>query len=676
VIYVDPTAGCSASCDGTSWALAWPNEFTVEGANNISGTDAANTAFVLFRDGTSYGPLDLTGVDRKHVAYIGSLGPGMYAPAWPPTTNFNGSGSARALTINRAVALEIANIRFENGFHSTIGGGVYLSAPLNSEFSFNSVLLRRVEIAGNTAGLNGGGAVADGASNTLNFLDASITGNQAQGGAGATKRGGGLYVQAGGQIFVTGSLISGNTVTCAGAGCNAFGGGGSAAGAGGTYMQIADSIVENNTATSGPNASSNPAGGGLSVESAALLEVFGSDVRNNLAIGQLDSIARGGGINATLGDLQVEDSKILGNVASAQASNPPFGGGGGIYGDVSSTVDLLRNVIADNKAEAGPGGGVNFVGTFEVLVQDNQFLSNASLNPGGGLHVHPDRATSVFNNLFVGNVAVDAVAEGGAVELDITGGTIPGLTFESNTVAYNQLTAASGGGGGLSVKAASPNSFDLNNNNIWFNQDNTPASANAGDNYLQGASIALASAGNNVDDANLVSGNLAPPLDPAFVQGFFLDPVLPSPSIDAGDNTFAGPLVSPPYTTDPSGTADSVTPAVDIGFHHQQGSSGSFTGVVAEPPPNCGEQVIRPQFAGNANGEPGHLIMVHPQTATNLGSLTTIDPAGPGDIIARDRGDGTYSFNADSVGANVDFDVYADDQATPRTVTLFVVGGC
>src|SRR6185295_7666395 len=138
-----------------------------------------------------------------------------------------------------------------------------------------------------------------------------------------------------------------------------------------------------------------------------------------------------------------------------------------------------------------------------------------------------------------------------------------------------------------------------------------------------------------------------------FVKGFYLDPATPSQSIDAGDNAMPFGLTTAPYTTHPNGSTD-ATP-LDIGFHHRTASAGSFDSVLDEPPVQCGEHIIRPVFANRSQGDPGHLISVHPLGAVSIGSRTTINPAGPGDRVAFDRGDGTYAFTAGGAGASVDF---------------------
>jgi glycosylphosphatidylinositol phospholipase D len=662
VVYVDPTAGCSAACDGTSWATAWPNEFNVEGSNAISGSDAASTVYVFFREFTGYGSLDLTSVDRKHVAYIGSMGPGIVKPAFPPTTTFSAGGSERALHIQQSMALVVANLRFENGFDSSIGGGALLEVPLNSEFGQNLVYLRNVEIANNVSAGGGGGAAASGSSNFLLIENSSITGNQAQGSAGPGQ-GGGVLALNGAQVSVTDSQLSGNSVGCSSAGCTALGGGAAASGAGATLLQLTDAIVENNSAFTGGG--SLAAGGGLSVDSLATLEVHTSEIRSNTASGVSTSLGSGGGIAAVNASLLVDDSVIKANTASAQVVSPPLGGGGGVYGDGGAFVTLQRNIIADNKASAGPGGGVNLVDTAGVAIEDSKFLSNSALRPGGGLHVHPNGSTSVFNNLFVGNVSTDTTTDGGGLEVENLAGA-PGVTINSNTVAWNQVINDTGQvGGGVSLAFGS---LDFRNNIVWFNQNGSPGTVEAGDNMVF-SSISVGGTGNNIDDTGMPGSTTTPPL---FVQGFYLD--TPSLSIDAGDTPFAGPLLNPPYTTDPAGAPDS-TP-LDIGFHYRGTSAGSFDGVIGEPPVTCGQHIIRPRFSNRPQGEPGHLIGVHPLTAVSLGSRTTIDPPGASDVIAWDRGDGTYAFAASGAGGPVDFEIRADDQSAVRIVTLNVPNGC
>jgi VCBS repeat-containing protein len=679
VTYVDPAAPCSVTCDGTSWATAWINDSFVEGANNISGTDAINSAYVLFASGV-YGSLDLTGVNRKHVAYVGSVGPGVVNPAFPPTTTFDPGAGARALSVNQSVALTLSYIRFQNGFDAALGGGVLVGLPVNSEFGSNSVKLRYVEIANNTSGESGGGLVVDGGPSQVFVENSSVIGNHAQGGTAAAVRGGGLLAINDGQIFVTDSQVAGNDVTCVSAGCVAVGGGGAITGGGSTRLFFADSIVENNSAFTATGAEAS--GGGLSADTAGFLEVEFSDVRNNTTNGASVAQGSGGGISGIGGgDLLVEDSLIRGNIAFSQVVNPPLGGGGGIYVDGNGVLALFRSVVADNKAQSGPGGGINLVDTFSVTIEDNKFLSNSSLNPGGGLHIHPLDTTIVFNNLFVGNVATSPSAQGGAVELDIETGT-PNLDFNSNTVAYNQTTQApAGSGGGLAVKALSgSSSMELRNNNIWFNQDSS-LTPNVGDNYLQSV-IAVTGGNNNANPGDSVPGNIAAPADPLFVGGFYLNQAS-SPSKDTGDGGFDFGRDSPPYTTNADGSPDD--PPFDIGFHHRSASPGTFDGVTANTASFCADAgagatpvIFTPNFANAPAGEAGHLVVVEfPAAFGVLASLMTLDPNGNGSRIARDLGDGRYAVTVDPNGAGgtVGFTVFVDDQPS-QTFDLDFQTGC
>ena len=676
VVYVDPTAPCSVGCDGTSWATAYLNEFNVEGSNSISGSDPANTAFVFLASG-GYGSLDLTTVDRQHVAYVGSMGPGVMNPAWPPTTIFNPGAGSRALDVTQSVELSLSNIRFENGF-SSLGGGALITSPLHTTFAQNLVRMRRVEIGNNTSDGSGGGLAVSDSGNFVFLDDSKVSGNQAQGSAGGLAQGGGALAINDAQLFITNTEISGNTATCPLASCIAAGGG--AAVSQFAFLSVTDSLVHSNGAVT--SVGDGALGGGLWAD-AAVLDVHASTVRNN-SVNASFSGARGagGGIAMNAGDLLVEQSRVIGNSADQAVPTPPFGGGGGLYVESAGPVDLLGNVFADNKALAGPGGGVNLVGTGVVLLQDNMLLSNSSLNPGGGLHLHPLGTTDVFNNLFVGNAATDPGAEGAAAELHVESGS-PLFSFDSNTLAYNQLTAAAGpgAGGGLSVKSNGPATFEFHNNNIWFNQDST-AAPNVGDNYVESV-ITVNGSGNNVDDT-AVPGNIPTPLDPAFVQGFYLDPVLPSPSIDAGDNTFAGPLVSPPYTTSPDGTADSVTPAVDIGFHHQAASAGALNNVDSPntlvcPASSTRQITVTPHFADAVNGEPGHRVVarITAGTVATLTSLTNLSPQGAGSVLTKDLGDGRYEFTVSGGvdGTSSTVTVYVDDLSTD-TITLTYFNGC
>jgi hypothetical protein len=668
VIYVDPLAGCSP-CDGTSWATAWPDETSVSGANAPSGTDSLNVTYVLFAGG-AYGPLDLTGVDRKHVAYVGSVGPGLPTPVFPPTTFFSGSGTQRAATISQSVEVVLSFVGLVNGFDAAVGGGVYLGSTVNTEFLQNTVHLLHVQVATSTSGDSGGGVAAEG-STTFLFIDQSeVTGNNAQGGTSATARGGGVLAFNGADIDITRTLVAGNIASCALPSCLALGGGVAASG-GLSSLAIGQSVIENNTASTSAGSAM---GGGVGADTSANASMTGTEVRNNTATVTGSGTAAGGGIGSNGAGVQVSSSGIRGNTASGGAPNPPFGGGGGLYVDAGGGLDLFGSVVADNKAPAGPGGGANLVNTSVVIVSDSKFLSNSSSNPGGGLHLHPQSPSDLFNNLFVGNVSTNAVTDGGAIEIENLA-PASGVSFNSNTVAWNQTpNNATDAGGGVSLSGT----MDFRNNIVWFNQNSSPGTTDTGDNMRFDGSIGGST--NNVQDPGMPGST---PANPLFVQGFFLDPLGPSPSIDAGGDAFAGPLLGGGYTTDPAGASDASP--LDIGFHYDRGSAGPFDSVALTPSRtlSCASTdtfVFTPSFANAAAGEPGHLIVVELAGVTpTLGSLMTIDPRGTGSRVARDLGDGRYAVTTSgfqSGSATGTFTVYADDQPTPRTFTITFTNAC
>jgi len=680
VYYVDASTPCSVTCDGLSWSTAWPDESFVEGAAtaaSLSGSDATTMVYVLFAPGT-YGGLDLTGGDRQYTAYVGSLGPGVWAPTLPVTTNLQGSTApdTRALDVDRAYEIQLSGLRLLNG-RSALGGGGLVGPTVHSVVGSNTVYLKDVEVTGNISTESGGGLVVTGSNNNLNLERVWVSGNGAQGATAAIAAGGGLLATNAGSLVVYDGKISGNTVECVAPSCAAFGGGAAAIDPG-SFISINTSALEGNLASTGAGAGA--AGGGAAAYNSAQVDVYSSKVRYNEVNASGVAISAGGGGLAALasGGLTVADTLVSGNLSLQVTPNPPAGGGGGIYADSGGALGLFGSVIADNRAPAGPGGGINLVDNGAVTVTNSRFLSNESLRPGGGLHLHPLDAASFFNNLFVGNVTTDTtLPDGGAVEIDIDNLSAQPPFFNSNTVAFNQVLNVSGGaGGGLSVKnPVGSGSMLLKDNIIWFNQDGTPGSPNTGDNFITDGVISLTSvSSNNIDEGGLPAGINAAgmPADPLFTLGFYLDAL--SSSIDAGSAPASSVFGAGTYTTDPTGAADAVD--LDLGFHFLTASNGTLDGVSVEPPLNCGEHIVRPLFADAPDGAPGHLIGVNPLAAVTLASRTTIDPPGSGDVIAIDRGDGTYLFKATGAGGNANFEIFADDQATPQVVTVFVPSGC
>ncbi|MGQ0587254.1 MAG: LamG domain-containing protein, partial [Gammaproteobacteria bacterium] len=594
--------------------------------------DEAGQFFVLYDDSASPGPLDFADglVARQYVSFIGSLGPTRNLPMYPPTTSFDAGGSGRPLTVSNALNITVRNVEITNGsvIAPEMGGGVLLS----DADGVASLVLDRVWVTSNTAE-QGGGIAALGDSEQLQVRNSEIKFNTASSGT-TGGQGGGIYIDDAG-------------------------------------FNVQDTRVLNNNAL-GP--STGPGQGGGMYVTQSFGTIVNSEFRDNLS--NTTGSGGGGGAlyvapGATATNVTVNDSKFIDNTANGGPAAATHGGGAINVQGAGPTVivTIERSLFAGNRGNNGPGGAINLIDVGVSTVRDNMFLANSSLRPGGGLHLHPTGPAEIFNNLFIGNVSTDTVTDGGAVEIENLVSD-PNVNFNSNTVAWNQTpNNASDAGGGVSFSVF----VNFHNNIAWFNQNSSPGTTDAGDNMRFDGSVGASA--NNVEDPGMPGST---PTLPRFQQGFYLDPVTPSQSVDTGDNAFAGPLLGAPYTTHPNGSPD-ATP-VDIGFHYRQPSAGAMISVADAPLFSCSVNavVFRPVFANAASGEPGHLIAAEfSGVGGTMDSLTTIAPRGGSSRMARDLGDGRYAVNVSGAGSGTaTFTIYADDQATPQTFQVEFDGGC
>jgi hypothetical protein len=222
-------------------------------------------------------------------------------------------------------------------------------------------------------------------SNQANATNAVFDGVQVSG-SGSPVAGGGIYWAGSGSLTLTGSTVSGNSVTTA---LNGELGGGIAFSNG--TLSLTDSSVSGNSATS-----STASGAGVT----------------------------GGGIAATNATLSLDGATIAGNTLTATGANP-FPDGGGVFVE-NVTTTILNSTFSGN------------------------LISGGNIRSGGGLYYSeptsptPDDPLTIQNSTFSGN-SVGSVAlssHGGGVRVNGGATTITATTFSGNT-------AESGGGDAL-----------------------------------------------------------------------------------------------------------------------------------------------------------------------------------------------------------------------------------
>jgi hypothetical protein len=305
--------------------------------------------------------------------------------------------------IRRGLGVGIANRSGPDAYFG-YGGGMRVE-------NVGSITLQDVVFESNRAvggdraqgagGAGAGGALAFRAANAV--LDrVRFTGNQALGGAGATRGG---YAQ-GGALFTYDTTLQGTNLlfenNVARAGSSAGGGSdnGRADGQGGgaVFMQRSQITLENITLRSnqaiGGDAGREAGGafgGGFFAEE-AVVTVAGAQIRNNLVqVGSAPNtwIARGGGFSSIHSTLTVDRAYVVANVAQGGAPN---GGGIGVTRDPGgppSNFTLTNSIVAGNKALTGNqagnggGGGVWLQGVEATLLHTT--IADNELGPGPGL---------------------------------------------------------------------------------------------------------------------------------------------------------------------------------------------------------------------------------------------------------------------------------------------------
>ncbi|MEU4037845.1 right-handed parallel beta-helix repeat-containing protein [Streptomyces collinus] len=273
----------------------------------------------------------------------------------------------------------------------------------------------------------------------LALNDLTVRNGSAPGGPG-----GNIFVQPGGTLSLTHSVVTNGTATDGG---NIFANGG------GT-IDLARSVVRNGTAFDG---------GGFFILASATVRIrhsaihdntsagFGAGIssRGNLTIADNTTISDnatggvGGGL-ANSGPTTIDDSKIFSNTA---ASTGGFRGGGGIFNLNTGTVILHHTRVEHNtvtaKANApGMGGGISNQGVAATVVIDGGKIGHNSVEgtnaQGGG--VYNEGMLNTKKLKIEHNTSAGTGAQGGG--LTNNGGT---ATLTSSQVEHNTSSTPPGG---------------------------------------------------------------------------------------------------------------------------------------------------------------------------------------------------------------------------------------
>ena len=384
------------------------------------------------------------------------------------TANIDISSS---LTVNRAVTLDLNGyvLKYEsenNGSVIVVEGG----GQLTIEDSNTSNLSHRFNP-------NGKLWVLDDASGTEAVTGGVITGGMgtdiSTSGGTTWYCGGGVYIEPGGQLTMTGGNIIGCSAECGGGVCidselNGKQGqfsmtGGSIAGcvasdigggvfASGTFKMSGQAVIRSCTAES---ATQFVCGGGVYVNLSSSFEMSGeAKIKGCQAISTSSNSSNGGGVyvNSSSSFVMSEKAQIEGCQAISNSSRSK---GGGVHLSNNTTLTLsgsavIQNCTATNSANPGEayGGGVSAACVKEITLADSAHIVGCAAANGSGLYITGSLASpNVYGKLYAnggsvdGDVVLGDTEEDGPCTITGSGGTVfngkvtvtPGSTIESGT---------------------------------------------------------------------------------------------------------------------------------------------------------------------------------------------------------------------------------------------------
>ena len=324
-------------------------------------------------------------------------------------TNTGNSGGGGVYAKSGTFTLSGGTIESNTADAGKNGGGIYVDSTGKLFITGGSIKLNKTTKNGSDIG-KGGGVYVDGSSKvTLVMSGGSIEGNEAgKNGSTYEGSGGGVHIDRG-TFTMTGGEIKENKAKY---------GGGVALDKGGT-LELSGGKIINNTAEN------NGLGGGICVgtdenadENTGTLRMTGGEISGNTANG-------GGGIAVLHGTFTMSKGKVSGNTAAQK--------GGGIYGYYYSSTDEAKGEITVSGGEisgntagiSGTNAGGGICSRYKLTVSGGDIKNNTATNGyGGGIGLDDGRfdflGGTVSGNMTLSSVPTSALGKGIFVDRRVT----------------------------------------------------------------------------------------------------------------------------------------------------------------------------------------------------------------------------------------------------------------
>jgi predicted outer membrane repeat protein len=318
-----------------------------------------------------------------------------------------GDGSAAILSEDNNT-LTLKGLGFTDGNSSSRGGAIYCGGTLTIEHCV---------ISGSQASDAVGGGIADITGGKFTMIDSRIVGNSATGSSG---EGGGVFVDAGSGVVVTGCTFSGNSASSDGGGLEVEMGTSQPG-----SVQVANCLFVDN--------SSSTHGGGLFLYDGT--SAHGQITLEKSIVTGNTATSLGAGIY--INNHSAQPSLLKGLTVGGNSSG---GAGGGLADDSSEGLTIQASKFVGNYGGGDYGGGLTFEGAHNVTIQSSTVLDNVSAHSAGGIAV----VAGMGNFTMVKTVVSENSSPSfGAID-DYTH---TGNTTISGCVLANNTSNASGGGG-------------------------------------------------------------------------------------------------------------------------------------------------------------------------------------------------------------------------------------